>query len=95
MGMMDMQRMDSLEARLDSLVGRMNRATGDQKVTAMAAVINEIVAQRKGMREHMRRMMESHGMKKGARRPAGAQPAPRRDSAATDSTNHTEHHPPD
>ena len=57
--MMDMQRMDSLEARLDSLVSRMNHAAGNQKIAAMAAVINELVAQRRAMREHMRQMMES------------------------------------
>ena len=93
--MMDMQRMDSLEARLDSLVGRMNRATGDQKVAAMAAVINELVAQRRVMREHMRQMMDSRGMMmQGERRPAGGRPAPGRDSTASDSTGHAEHHPP-
>jgi hypothetical protein len=43
-----MQMMDSLDARFDTLVSRMNRATGNSKVTAMAAVINELVAQRKG-----------------------------------------------
>jgi hypothetical protein len=54
-----MHMMDSLNARLDTLVSRMNGATGSRKVTAMADVINEQVAQRKAMHEHMRRMMES------------------------------------
>jgi hypothetical protein len=54
-----MQMMDSLNARLDTLVSRMNRATGNRKVTAMADAINELVAQRKVMQQHMRRMMES------------------------------------
>jgi hypothetical protein len=51
-----MLAMDSLDRRLDSLVGRMNRATGNQKIAAMAAVINELVAQRKVMHGHMQQM---------------------------------------
>ena len=50
---MTMMRMDSLDRRLDSLVGVMNQAKGDRKVTAMAAVINELVDQRKAMRRRM------------------------------------------
>ena len=56
-----MAAMDSLDHRLDSLVDRMNRAGGNQKVAAMAAVINELVAQRKLMRSHMRQMMGDKG----------------------------------
>jgi hypothetical protein len=51
-----MMAMDSLDLRLDSLVGRMNRATANQKVAAMAAVINELVAQRKVMHGHMQQV---------------------------------------
>jgi hypothetical protein len=57
-----MAMMDSLDRRLDSLVGRMNRATGNQKVSAMAVVINEMVAQRRVMQQHMRAMMDGRGM---------------------------------
>lgn len=57
-----MAAMDSLNRRLDSLVVRMNRADGSQKVRAMADVINELVAQRKGMHQHMHMMMEGRGM---------------------------------
>lgn len=53
--------MDSTTTVLDSLVGRMNRATGNAKVTAMAQVINTLVAERKAMRSSMHRMMEAHG----------------------------------
>ena len=53
-----MRMMDSLNLRLDTLVDRMNKATGNEKVTAMAAVINELVAQRRVMQERMRMMME-------------------------------------
>lgn len=56
-----MSAMDSLDHRLDSLVDHMNRAGGNQKVTAMAEVINELVAQRRLMRSHMRRMMGNKG----------------------------------
>lgn len=51
-----MLAMDSLDHRLDSLVGRMNRTSGNQKISAMAAVINELVAQRKVMHSHMQEM---------------------------------------
>ena len=51
-----MLAMDSLDHRLDSLVGRMNRTSGNQKISAMAAVINELVAQRKVMHSHMQQM---------------------------------------
>jgi hypothetical protein len=61
-GEMMMSMMDSADARLDRLVTNMNRATGATKVQAMAAVINELVAQRKQMRAHMGRMMDSGGM---------------------------------
>jgi len=93
-----MQMMDSLNARLDTLASRMNRATGNGKVTAMAAVINELVAQRKAMQEHMRQMMEPrermmHMMEGPA---AGGRPAPTpgADSTPADTAGHAEHHPP-
>ena len=63
--------MDSLDHRLDSLVGKMNRASGNAKVEAMAAVINELVAQRKAMRERMHRMMDGGGPKRGMGRMMG------------------------
>jgi hypothetical protein len=94
-----MQTMDSLNARLDSLVGRMNTAMDNLKITAMADVINELVAQRRMMHEHMQQMMgHGHGMmrnmkgkppQRGNRRPT-APP----DASASD-TGHAEHHPPE
>jgi TolA-binding protein len=102
-GMMDMaghmRMMDSLNARLDTLVSRMNRAAGNRKVTAMADVINELVAQRKAMQEQMRQMMESRqGMMihmMGDSAPAqGRPPTSKTDSAAADSAAHARHHPP-
>lgn len=92
MAQQQMRMMDSLNARLDTLVGRMNRATGNRKVAAMADVINELVAQRKAMHEHMREMMQSgRGMMMdmmGAPAPAEARPT------AADSAAHKQHHPP-
>ena len=93
-----MQMMDSLDARFDTLVSRMNRATGNSKVTAMAAVINEMVAQRKAMQEHMRQMMEPReGMMHKMTEPAAEEhraPTPGADSTPADSAGHAGHHPP-
>ena len=55
---MMMKMMEASDARLDQLVRAMNSATGQKKVDAMAAVINELIAQRKTMRGHMRQMMD-------------------------------------
>ena len=47
-----------MDAKLQSLVSSMNSASGDAKVEAMSAVINELVAQRTQMRNDM---MSMHG----------------------------------
>ena len=57
-----MSRMKEMDARLDAKVAAMDAAKGDQKVEAMAAVIKEMVSQRKEMQEHM---MKMHDMGKG------------------------------
>ncbi|WP_373498747.1 hypothetical protein [Desulfococcus sp.] len=57
-----MARMKEMDARLDAKVADMDAAKGDQKVEAMAAVIKEMVSQRKEMQEHM---MKMHDMRKG------------------------------
>ncbi len=81
-----MRMMDSANVRLDSLVRRMNQATGNAKVSAMAQVINELVAQRRGMQAHMRQMMQTHGpMMRGHRM--------NRRNNATDTSGDPEHHP--
>jgi Spy/CpxP family protein refolding chaperone len=46
-------KMEAMDARLDGLVKAMNAATGSKKPDAVAAVVNELVAQRKQMREQM------------------------------------------
>ena len=58
---MMMKMMEASDARLDQLVQAMNSATGQKKVDAMAAVINELITQRKQMRGHMRQMMHPPG----------------------------------
>ena len=60
-GPMMMSMMDSADARLARLVSTMNQATGGKKIDAMAAVINELVAQRTMMRRHARQMMMMMG----------------------------------
>jgi hypothetical protein len=66
-GAMMLSKMDSADARLDRLMKTMNESTGGRKVQAMAAVLNELVAQRKMMRMHAREMMGS-GMMMGGQR---------------------------
>jgi predicted transcriptional regulator len=86
-----MMVMDSLNHRLDSLVDRMNRTSGNQKVQAMAAVINELVSQRKAMQERMHHMMEHGEMKDEAEQES--RPKAKSESGLTDSTDHSAHHP--
>src|SRR6185369_452263 len=45
-----MAKMEAMDARLDELVKKMNAASGSRKVDAVAAAVNEIVAQGKQMR---------------------------------------------
>lgn len=53
--MADMQAADQ---RLDALVAKMNAASGQEKVDAVAAVVSEMVAQRKTIRDTMMKMHE-------------------------------------
>ena len=60
-----MAQTKAADVRLDSLVAAMNAATGQPKVDATAAVVTEMVAQRKAMRDGMMTMesdMMSHMM---------------------------------
>lgn len=43
------QRMQELDARLDSLVAAMNEARGEQRMDAIAAAVTELVAERKAV----------------------------------------------
>jgi|CXWL01.1.fsa_nt_gi hypothetical protein len=49
-------KMDAMDAKLSTLVMQMDAAKGTKKVDAMAAVLDELVAQRKAMREMMETM---------------------------------------
>jgi hypothetical protein len=60
-----MRMMDSTTTVLDRQIQQMNSATGNAKVTAMAQVINTLVAERKATRSYMRQMMETHGRRAG------------------------------
>jgi hypothetical protein len=57
-----MSKMKEMDARLDAKIATMDAAKGDQKVEAMAAVIKEMVSQRKDMQDNM---MKMHDMRKG------------------------------
>jgi hypothetical protein len=48
-----MEKMAERDARLDELVATMNAAGGDEKVDAMAAVLNELISQRNAKRQRM------------------------------------------
>jgi hypothetical protein len=51
-----MAKMEAMDARLDELVKTMNATTGSKKTNAVAAVLNELIAQRKQMRDDMMAM---------------------------------------
>lgn len=55
-----MTGMKAADQRLDDLVAKMNAASGMEKTDAAAAVVNEMVAQRRAMRDGMAKMQ--HGM---------------------------------
>jgi hypothetical protein len=53
-----MEEMKAMHGRLDALVAKMNAATGDAKVAAMAELLTAMVGQQTMMREGM---MKMHG----------------------------------
>ena len=57
-----MAAMKAADARLEGLVAEMNAATGDRKITAMAALLTALVSDRRmmnaTMKTHMSSMME-------------------------------------
>ena len=60
-----MTGMKAADQRLDELVAKMNTASGMEKMTATAAVVTEMVTQRRTMRDGMMKMqdgMMSHMM---------------------------------
>jgi len=92
-----MKNMAAADQRLSDLVAKMNRATGEEKVAAMAAVVNELVVQRRQMQEQMRMQgdkMEEMMSRMSAMHGAGGMmkktPEPVPDANQTD---HADHHP--
>ncbi len=53
-----MAEMKAADQRLDGLVAKMNTASGAEKTTATAAVVTEMVAQRRTMGDGMMKMQE-------------------------------------
>jgi hypothetical protein len=53
-----MADMKAADSRLDALVRDMNAATGNAKIDAIAAVLNELRQQQKAMHERMGKMCE-------------------------------------
>lgn len=74
-----MAKMALADQKLDELLAKMNTATGDQKVAAIAAVVTELAGQRREMQAHMMRM-HAGTVPKATGAPAGE--------------DHTAHHPP-
>jgi hypothetical protein len=56
-----MAKMAAADQHLADLIARMNAATGEDKLAAMAAVLNELVAQRKQMHESCGMMNKAPG----------------------------------
>ncbi len=52
-----MAKCKAMDSKLDELAAAMNSATGQEKIEAMAALLNELVAQRKAMHSMMHTMM--------------------------------------
>ena len=53
-----MAEMKTADQRLDDLVAKMNAASGMEKADATAAVVSEMVTQRKAMRDGMMKMQQ-------------------------------------
>jgi hypothetical protein len=80
--MAHMRAMDSLGVRVDSALARMNRATGEARVTAMAEVLNALGAERREMHAHMREMQAHEAGMMGGHS-EGAKPHEHQKPAAT------------
>lgn len=93
-----MAKMAAADQKLAGLVATMNAAKGEGKVVAMAAVINELVAQRTHMQEQMRMqggMMERMMTHMSAMHGSGGattDKAPAKPKDATEA-DHGAHHP--
>ena len=82
-----MAEMKASQKKLDDLVAAMNQASGDDKVTKLAAVVTELVAQH---REMCGRMMSGNTMMSMMQHtPEATAPAP----TGTPADDHATHHP--
>lgn len=98
-------RIKEMDEALDKKVADMNTAEGDKKIQAMADVINEMVSQRKAMREMMADMQQKHmahtaghiakGMTPEARHSMGMCPVMRHISGGETATRRAETGPDD
>lgn len=55
-----MASMDAQDKKIDALVAELNAAKGTDRLDKLVAVVNELVAERKAMHEHMMGMMKMH-----------------------------------
>ena len=89
-----MAEMIASQKRLDELVAKMNAATGAAKIDQVAAVVTELVAQRKMMES---RMMSEGGMlmrMMEMMQPGQPAPAPlSKEPGAAPPAGHEQHHP--
>jgi hypothetical protein len=79
-------------AHMDSLAAAMNESTGNARIDAMAALLNELVAQHRAMHEHMREMMMHRMMGEGYEIKMKGMP-PR--EGAPEGKTHEQEHPDD
>jgi len=102
--MMDMQqemqiKIKQMDQKLTDLGQKMNQATGDQKIQAMEAVLNEMIDQRNSMRDMTMRnhasMMEHMGehMQKGASPGMQCPMMQEMEKETKENEEHKEHHP--
>jgi hypothetical protein len=75
-----MAKMAAADQTLEELFARMNAATGDEKVAAIAAVVAELVQQRRDMQTQM---MHMHG----------SMTPPKPPTAVPAGDDHASHHP--
>lgn len=87
-----MKSASSTDETLDQLLAQMNGSTGEEKISAMAALINQLVQQRKAMAEKMAKceMMQAGKEKDPAAAPSPA-PAKPGDPAKPSADPHAGH----
>jgi hypothetical protein len=72
-----MRMMDSMSARRDSAMARVNRTTGEARVNALADALNALVDEQRMMHAHMKEMMGEHmGARPAMGHPMEHAPAP-------------------